>query len=90
MTTLKGIDPKMIANNLKPYQPTHPGEVLKEEMEFCGIIFISSKGWSFINTSICLISSQASSNDTGRFPWESKATLYINGMPLKNRSLEWV
>jgi hypothetical protein len=28
MTTLEGVDPKMIANNLKPYQPTHPGEVL--------------------------------------------------------------
>ena len=27
----------MIANNLKPFQPTHPGEVLKEELEFRGI-----------------------------------------------------
>ena len=33
MTTLEGIDPQMIANNLKPYQPTHPGEVLKDELE---------------------------------------------------------
>ena len=23
--------------NLKPFQPTHPGEVLKEELEFRGI-----------------------------------------------------
>ncbi len=37
MTTLEGIDPQMIANNLKPYQPTHPGEVLKDELEFRGI-----------------------------------------------------
>ena len=37
MTTLEGIDPMMIANNLKPFQPTHPGEVLKEELEFRGI-----------------------------------------------------
>ena len=37
MITLEGIDPKMIANNLKPYQPTHPGEVLKDELEFRGI-----------------------------------------------------
>lgn len=27
----------MIANNLKPYKPTHPGEVLKDELEFRGI-----------------------------------------------------
>jgi addiction module HigA family antidote len=27
----------MIANNLKPFQPTHPGEVLKEELEFRSI-----------------------------------------------------
>ncbi len=37
MTTLAGVDPQMIANNLKPYQPTHPGEVLKDELEFRGI-----------------------------------------------------
>ena len=37
MTTLEGIDPQMIANNLKPYQPTHPGEVLKDELEYRGI-----------------------------------------------------
>ena len=27
MTTLEGVNPQMIANNLKPFQPTHPGEV---------------------------------------------------------------
>lgn len=37
MTTIEGINPMMIANNLKPFQPTHPGEVLKEELEFRGI-----------------------------------------------------
>lgn len=37
MTTLDGVNPQMIANNLKPFQPTHPGEVLKEELEFRGI-----------------------------------------------------
>lgn len=25
------------ANNLKPFQPTHPGEVLKDELEYRGI-----------------------------------------------------
>jgi len=34
MITLQGIDPGMIANNLTPYKPTHPGSLLKEELEY--------------------------------------------------------
>lgn len=37
MITLKGIDPRMIANNLEPSEPIHPGEMLKEEIEYRGI-----------------------------------------------------
>ena len=37
MIQIKGVDPRMIANNLTPYEPTHPGEVLKEEIEYRGI-----------------------------------------------------
>lgn len=37
MITLEGVNPQMIANNLRPFQPTHPGEVLKDELEFRGI-----------------------------------------------------
>ena len=37
MITIKGVDPRMIANNLTPYEPTHPGEILKEEVEYRGI-----------------------------------------------------
>ena len=37
MITVKGVDPKMIANNIDPFRPTHPGEVLKEEIECRGI-----------------------------------------------------
>jgi len=37
MITLKGVDPRMIANNLTPYRPVHPGEILKEEIECRGI-----------------------------------------------------
>ena len=37
MITLNGTSPQMIANNLKPCQPTHPGEVLKDELEYRGI-----------------------------------------------------
>lgn len=37
MIKIDGIDPTMTANNLTPFEPTHPGEVLKEESEFRGI-----------------------------------------------------
>jgi len=37
MITLQGVDPRMIANNLTPYEPVHPGELLKEEIEYRGI-----------------------------------------------------
>lgn len=33
MITLKGIAPDMIANNLTPFEPTHPGELIKDELE---------------------------------------------------------
>jgi len=34
MITIPGVDPNMIANNLEPYRPIHPGEVLKDEIEY--------------------------------------------------------
>jgi addiction module HigA family antidote len=37
MITIKGVDPRMIANNLTPYEPTHPGELVKGEIEYRGI-----------------------------------------------------
>ena len=37
MITISGIDPKMIANNLEPFEPTHPGELLKDEIEYRGV-----------------------------------------------------
>ena len=37
ITSTKGIDPNMAANNLEPFRPTHPGEVLKDELEYRGI-----------------------------------------------------
>ncbi|MFV0507130.1 MAG: HigA family addiction module antitoxin [Bacteroidales bacterium] len=36
-TTLQGVDPEMIANNLTPAYSTHPGEILKDEIEYRGI-----------------------------------------------------
>ena len=37
MITLKGVDSKMIANNLIPSEPIHPGEILKDEIKYRGI-----------------------------------------------------
>ncbi|MDD3019476.1 MAG: HigA family addiction module antitoxin [Alphaproteobacteria bacterium] len=37
MITIKGVDPRMIANNVEPFEPTHPGVLLKEEIEYRGI-----------------------------------------------------
>lgn len=37
MITIQGVDPNMIANNIEPYEPTHPGSVLKDEIEYRGI-----------------------------------------------------
>ena len=33
MTTLPNIDPSMIANNLTPFEPTHPGALIRDELE---------------------------------------------------------
>ena len=33
MITLQGVAPDMIANNLTPFEPTHPGELIKDELE---------------------------------------------------------
>ena len=37
MITIEGIKPNMIANNITPFRPTHPGEVLRDEIESRGI-----------------------------------------------------
>lgn len=37
MITIPGVAPNMIANNIEPAYPTHPGEVLKDEIEYRGI-----------------------------------------------------
>lgn len=33
MRQLENMDTNMVANDLKPFTPTHPGELLKEEIE---------------------------------------------------------
>ena len=37
MKIIPNVDPTMIANNIEPFYPTHPGEVLKDEIEYRGI-----------------------------------------------------
>lgn len=33
MTTIANIDPAMIANNLTSFEPTHPGELIRDELD---------------------------------------------------------
>jgi len=33
MITLPNVDPSMIANNLTPFEPTHPGSLIRDELE---------------------------------------------------------
>lgn len=33
MITLPNIDPSMIANNLTSFEPTHPGELIRDELD---------------------------------------------------------
>jgi addiction module HigA family antidote len=37
MTSIQGIGPGMTTNNLTPFEPTHPGELIKSEVEYRGI-----------------------------------------------------
>ena len=37
MVHVEGIDDNMVANNLEPFYLTHPGEVIKDELESRGI-----------------------------------------------------
>ena len=37
MIIVQGIEPEMIANNLTPFKPTHPGSLLKDELEYRNI-----------------------------------------------------
>lgn len=37
MITINGVHPRMIVNNLTPFEPSHPGELLKDELRERGI-----------------------------------------------------
>ncbi len=37
MNHIKDFENTMTANNLEPFEPTHPGEVVKDEIEYRGI-----------------------------------------------------
>lgn len=37
MIEIQDIKPDMIVNNLEPFEPTHPGELLKDEIEYRNI-----------------------------------------------------
>lgn len=37
MVHIEGVDDRMIANNIEPFHLTHPGEIIKDELEYRGI-----------------------------------------------------
>ena len=37
MVHIEGVKDHMVANNVEPFYPTHPGEVIKDELEYRGI-----------------------------------------------------
>ena len=45
MVKKQELNENMIANELEPFEPTHPGEVLKEEIEYRGIKATCSRNW---------------------------------------------
>ena len=53
MIEIKGIDPKMTANNTEPFEPTHPGELLRDEIECRHISRHILSLWDCSPTMIC-------------------------------------
>jgi hypothetical protein len=43
MITLQGVDSRMITNNFTPYEPAHPSDILKSEIEYREILFSVTK-----------------------------------------------
>ena len=37
MVHIEGVNDQMVANNLEPFYLTHPGEIIKDELEYRGI-----------------------------------------------------
>lgn len=52
MINVPGIDPKMIANNLTPFEPTHPGELLLDELQCREISQANFAAWIGVKPSL--------------------------------------
>ena len=66
--TIQGIAPGMIANNLTPVYPTHPGEILKDEIAFRGIPhrkLAEQMGWGYSVLNAILNSRSRMTEKTG-------------------------
>ena len=82
MITLPGVDPRMIANNLMPFEPTHPGEILKDEIEYRGLSqrdLAKQMGVSYSTLNSILNSKQPV---TVEYAMLFEAVLDVNAMPL--------
>ena len=82
MITLPGVAPQMIANNLTPFEPTHPGEILKDEIEYRGLSqrdLAKQMGVSYSTLNSILNSKHPV---TVEYAMLFEAVLDVNAMPL--------
>ena len=82
MITLEGVDPTMIANNLTPSEPVHPGEILKDEIAYRGILTTRLAEQMGISTNTLNDLLDARQAITTRYAILFEAALGIDAAPL--------
>jgi addiction module HigA family antidote len=89
MITIQGINPRMIANNIVPSVPVHPGPVIKDEIEFRGISqrqLAKQMGISYSQFNEILNGKRPLSTETALL---LEATLGIDAAPLMNMQTDY-
>lgn len=89
MVHLEGIEPKMTANNITPYYVSHPGEVLKDEVEYRSISqksLAEQMGMSYKALNDILSERRPITVETAML---FEAALGINAMPLLGLQIEY-
>lgn len=89
MITIRGINPQMIANNINPSAPVHPGNVIKDELEFRGISqrqLAAQMGISYSQFNEILNAKRPLSTEIALL---LEATLNIDAAPLMNLQTDY-
>lgn len=82
-------DPKMIASNLTPAYPTHPGDILKDEIEYRGISQRKLAGQMGLTYSVLNEILNARRPMTEKTALLFEAALGINAEPLMRLQLKY-